>query len=83
MECDIDTVVLAFENTDRREFFGALNICHKHGVNTTVHQGHADQLLTSSQSVRTLVNLDVEPWDTQDCGIKRAFDIVFAGYNIN
>jgi lipopolysaccharide/colanic/teichoic acid biosynthesis glycosyltransferase len=78
VEYDVDTVVLAFEHTDRGEFFGALDACHEHGVDATVHRDHADQVLTSGETVGTLVDVDIEPWDIQDHIVKRGFDIAFS-----
>lgn len=78
VEYDVDTVVLAFEHTDRAEFFGALDACFEHGVNAKVHRDHADQVLTSGDGVGTLVDVDVEPWDIQDYVLKRGFDVAFS-----
>lgn len=75
---DIDTVVLAFERTDRAEFFGALDACYEHGVAAKVHRDHADRVLTADDDVGTLATVDVEPWDVQDYVLKRGFDIAFA-----
>ncbi|WP_053948966.1 sugar transferase [Halolamina sediminis] len=78
VEYDVDTVVLAFEHTDRAEFFGALDACFEHGVDAKVHRDHADQVLTSGTDVGTLVDVDVEPWDVQDYVLKRGFDVAFS-----
>lgn len=78
VEYDIDTVVLAFEHTDRAEFFGALDACYEHGVDAQVHRNHADQVLTSASDVGTLVDVDIEPWDVQDYVLKRGFDLTFS-----
>ena len=78
IEHDIDTTVLAFEQTDRAEFFGALDACHEHGVDAFVHRDHADQVLTADDGVGTLVNVDLEPWDIQDHMLKRGFDVMFS-----
>ncbi|WP_049910984.1 sugar transferase [Halorubrum lipolyticum] len=82
VECDIDTVVLAFEHTDRAEFFGALDACYEHGVDALVHRDHADRVLTADDDVGTLTNVDVEPWDIQDHMLKRGFDLVFAAVGL-
>jgi len=79
IEHDIDTVVLAFRQADRGDFFGALDVCHNHGVNAKVHRDYADDVLTSSGDVGTLANVDVEPWDLQDYVFKRLFDVTIAG----
>jgi len=78
VEYDVDTAVLAFEHTDRAEFFGALDACYEHGVDVLVHRDHADQVLTADTDVGTLVNVDIEPWDIQDHILKRGFDVVFS-----
>ncbi|WP_257301051.1 sugar transferase [Haloarchaeobius sp. FL176] len=79
VEYDVDTVVLAFEHTDRAEFFGALDACYEHGVAVKVHRDHADAVLTEDIEVGTLVDVQVEPWDIQDYVFKRGFDVAFAG----
>ncbi|WP_123538118.1 sugar transferase [Halosimplex salinum] len=75
---DIDTAVLAFGDTDRLEFFGALDVCYDHGIVAKVHRDHADNVLTSGVPESDLVDIDLEPWDTQDYVVKRAFDVAFA-----
>jgi len=75
---DVDTALLAFSETDRAEFFGALDECHEHGVTTLAHRDHADAILTSSVGGGDLVEVNLEPWDWQDYVAKRLFDIVFA-----
>ncbi|QLH81229.1 sugar transferase [Halosimplex pelagicum] len=75
---DVDTAVLAFGDADRMEFFGTLDTCYEHGVVAKVHRDHADSVLTSGISERELLDIDLEPWDTQDYVVKRAFDIAFA-----
>ncbi|NHX36728.1 MULTISPECIES: sugar transferase [Halolamina] len=82
VEYDVDTVVLAFEHTDRAEFFGALDACYEHGVDVKVHRNHADQVLTSGDDVGTLVDVDVEPWDVQDYVLKRGFDLAFSTFGL-
>ncbi|WP_415578583.1 sugar transferase, partial [Halobacterium salinarum] len=82
VEYDVDTVVLAFEHTDRAEFFGALDACYEHGVDAKVHRDHADQVLTAEGDVGTLVEVDVEPWDVQDYALKRIFDVAFSGIGL-
>ena len=82
VEYDVDTVVLAFEHTDRAEFFGALDACYEHGVDAKVHRDHADQVLTADSEVGTLVSVDVEPWDVQDYVLKRAFDVAFSAIGL-
>ena len=75
---DIATVVLAFRRTDRGEFFGVLETCHKHGVEAKVLREHADSVLLSEETAGELVTIDLEPWDWQDRLLKRIFDVVFA-----
>ena len=80
VEYDVDTVVLAFEHTDRGEFFGALDACYEHGVAAKAHIDHIDSLLIASPSgERPIVEIDLEPWDIQELMVKRLFDVVFAG----
>lgn len=79
---DITTVCLAFRDADRGEFFGTLDLCHKHGVEAKVHREYADDVLTSSGDVETLASVDVEPWDPQDYVFKRLFDISFAAVGL-
>ncbi|WP_436926226.1 sugar transferase [Halosimplex amylolyticum] len=74
----IDTALLAFSETDRAEFFGALDECYEHGVTTLAHRDHADAILTSSVSRGDLVEVNLEPWDWQDYVAKRLFDVAFA-----
>jgi lipopolysaccharide/colanic/teichoic acid biosynthesis glycosyltransferase len=76
---DVDTVILAFGETDRAEFFGALDACYEHGVAAKAHRDSADAVLLAEDDPGTLVNIDVEPWDVQDHIMKRAFDVAFAG----
>jgi len=76
---DIDTVILAFEEPDRAEFFGALDTCYDHGVQAKVHRRHADSVLTAGHGGGEIVDVDLEPWDLQDRVLKRLFDVVFAG----
>ncbi|MFC5279739.1 sugar transferase [Halorubrum rubrum] len=78
VEYDVDTAVLAFEHTDRAEFFGALDACYEHGVAAKVHREHADRVLTADDDVGTLVDVDIEPWDVQDHVLKRGFDVAFS-----
>jgi len=78
VEYDVDTVVLAFEHTDRAEFFGALDACYEYGINAKVHREYADSVLTADSSVGTLVDVEIEPWDIQDYVLKRLFDVGFA-----
>ncbi|WP_281194422.1 sugar transferase [Halorubrum sp. F4] len=82
VEYDVDTAVLAFEHTDRAEFFGALDACYEHGVAAKVHRDHADRVLTSDDDVGTLVDVDVEPWDVQDHVLKRGFDVAFSLFGL-
>jgi len=75
---DIDTALLAFTETDRAEFFGALDTCYDHGITAMVHREHADNVLTTSVAGGDLIEVNLEPWDWQDYVIKRVFDITFA-----
>ena len=75
----VDTVVCAFQQADRGEFFHALEVCYERGMAVKVHRDYADDVLTASEDVGTLVDVDVKPWDTQDYLLKRVFDVGFAG----
>jgi len=75
---DIDTALLAFADTDREEFFGALAECHEHGVTAQVHREHADSVLTEGAAGGDIVEIDLEPWDWQDHVAKRLFDVAFS-----
>ena len=79
-EHDVDTVVLAFERSDRAEFFGTLATCYTHGTLAKVHRKHADSVLATggTDGMGILVDTMLEPWDWQDRAIKRLFDIAFA-----
>ncbi|MEF8821548.1 MAG: sugar transferase, partial [Halovenus sp.] len=77
VERNVDTVVLAFAETDREEFFGALDVCYDNGVKVKAHGDYADTVLTTS-NYRTLVDIDIEPLDTLDYVFKRIFDVLFA-----
>ena len=79
VEQDIDTVVLAFDDPDRAEFFGALDACYEHGVAAKVHPAHADTVLTDTPDPNaSLVDVEIEPWDIQDYLFKRGFDVAFS-----
>lgn len=82
VEHDIDTVVLAFENTDRGEFFGVLEICHGYGVEAKVLREHADSVLLTEESAGDLLTVDLEPWDWQERLFKRGFDMAFAAIGL-
>ncbi|ADD03709.1 sugar transferase [Natrialba magadii ATCC 43099] len=78
VEFDIDTVVLAFRQPDRAEFFGTLDVCHEHGVDAKTHREYADSVLVSERAVGDIVTVDIEPWDPLDHLFKRGFDLLFA-----
>jgi exopolysaccharide biosynthesis polyprenyl glycosylphosphotransferase len=79
VDIDPDTVLLAFGSPDRAEFFGTLEACHEHGIETMVHRDYTDHVLTASVAGDELLAVDLAPWDWQDYAVKRVFDIVFAG----
>lgn len=82
IDYEIDTVVLAFKQPDRAEFFGALDTCDKYGVRAKVHRDYTDSVLTSPETVGPLVDVELEPWDIQDYALKRLFDIAFASVGL-
>ncbi|MBX0287829.1 sugar transferase [Haloarcula salinisoli] len=76
---DIDTVLLAFAEPDREEFFGTLATCFEHGVQAKVHRDHATSVLVDDATGGEIVDTNLEPWDWQDYVLKRVFDVAFAG----
>lgn len=78
VEYNVDSVILAFQTADRGEFFGTLDVCHKHGVSAQVHREYADDVLTATTQVETLVDVELEPLDPQDYLFKRLFDVGFS-----
>lgn len=79
-EHSVDSAILAFEEADRAEFFGALHTCHEHGIDAKTHVDHVDSLLVDPTSGDgPIVDIDLDPWDPQDQVIKRLFDVAFAG----
>jgi lipopolysaccharide/colanic/teichoic acid biosynthesis glycosyltransferase len=87
-EHGVDTALLAFENPDRGDFFGALETCHEHGVRAMVEYTNRNLVLTDSVADgpgetpevedRRFVETQLNPWDFQDRLLKRVFDIAFA-----
>jgi len=77
IEEDVDTAILAFKRPDRAEFFGALDACHEHGVTPLVHREYSDKVLTG-RTDGPLVEVAIEPWDTQEYVFKRLYDVAFA-----
>lgn len=82
MDHDVDTVVMAFETADRGEFFGTLDLCHAYGIRAKVHRAYADDVLTATEQVGPIVDVDVEPWDPQDYVFKRVFDVAFSTFGL-
>lgn len=78
VDYDVDTVVFAFDETDREEFFGALAKCHDNGVAVKIRNEKADSVLAEAQPGEDIVDIDLEPWDWQDRAVKRLFDVAFA-----
>jgi len=78
-EYDIDTVVLAFGQADRSEFFGTLHLCHDQGIRAMIHRKYSDTVLTSFDTDDPIVEVNLEPLDLQDRVLKRLFDTLFAG----
>ncbi|WP_331234209.1 sugar transferase [Natronorarus salvus] len=76
---DIDTVVVAFSESDRGEFFGALEVCHERGIRAIVHEEHADEVLIAGDYGEGFVEVDIEPWSWWDSLGKRALDVAFSG----
>ncbi|MFB6141783.1 MAG: sugar transferase [Halorientalis sp.] len=83
LEEEVDTVLLAFAESDRAEFFGTLATCHDYGMAALAHRDHAANVLTSDvHDSEALVEIDVEPWDWLDHVVKRTFDVLFAGVGL-
>ena len=78
----IDTAILAFEHTDRGEFFGVLDACYDQGVNAKVHGQFAEAVLTDGITSDILHDVTIEPLDFQDYLAKRSFDVLFAGLGL-
>ncbi|XVH32254.1 sugar transferase [Haloferacaceae archaeon DSL9] len=74
---DIDTVALAFRETDRQRFFATVRTCWSHGVDVKVHAAHGDAVLTDGDRGR-LSDVVTEPWPWYRRLAKRAFDFAFA-----
>jgi len=75
----IDSAILAFEDTDRAEFFGTLHTCHEHGIDAKTHVDHIDSILINSKKGdEPIVDIDLDPWDAQDRLFKRLFDLTVA-----
>lgn len=79
---EVDTVALAFADTDRGEFFGSLETCHDRGVDAVVRRTRADSVLVNGDPGDELVGVDIEPWDWQDRAVKRLFDVGFAAVGL-
>ena len=79
---DVDSVVLAFQTADRGEFFGTLDVCDEYGVSAQVHREYADDVLTATSQVDTLVDVELEPLDPQDYLFKRLFDVGFSSFGL-
>lgn len=84
IENSVDVAILAFSTTDRAEFFGALDTCHKHGVTAKAPNRQTDSVLTKTEATEDdeLVEIALEPWDWQDYLFKRTFDVLFAATSL-
>lgn len=82
VENDPDTVVLAFSQADREEFFGVLRTCYRHGVTAKVHRDLGNDVLTCDTQSEMLRDINLEPWDWQDRMVKRTFDVLFAAVGL-
>lgn len=71
----VDEVALAFSESDRQEFFGALRVCHDRGVDALVHASHAGAVLCSppSEEVARAPSTDAGGPST-DAGLAAASD---------
>jgi len=82
IENDIDTVLLAFAETDRTEFFGTLETCYEHGVNVKINRKQTSSVLVADVGAGEMVDVDLEPLDWQEYVIKRSFDVAFASVGL-
>lgn len=82
VENDPDTVVLAFSQADREEFFGVLRTCYQHGVTAKVHRDLGSDVLTCDTQSNMLQDINLEPWDWQERIVKRGFDVLFAAVGL-
>lgn len=87
-QSNIETVVPALSQTDRDEFFGVLEACHRHNVNVEILSEHNESVLVkeeqavAAENSPNLVGINLQPWDLQNRVCKRLFDLVFAGLGL-
>lgn len=81
----VGTVVPALPQTDRAEFFGVLETCHRHDVNVEILNEHNQSVLVEEEGAiptertKQLIGINMEPLDFQNRVTKRIFDVAFAG----
>ncbi|WP_121820810.1 exopolysaccharide biosynthesis polyprenyl glycosylphosphotransferase [Halostella salina] len=85
---DVGTVIPALPQTDRAEFFGVLETCHRHDVNVEILNEHNESVLVEDESAvsadrtKRLIAINMEPLDLQNRVVKRLFDVGFAGIGL-
>lgn len=87
-QSNVGTVIPALPQTDRAEFFGVLETCHRHDVNVEILDEHNESVLVkedpdiSSDQTQRLIGINMQPLDLQSRLLKRLFDLVFAGLGL-
>ncbi|PGF18429.1 exopolysaccharide biosynthesis polyprenyl glycosylphosphotransferase [Natrinema sp. CBA1119] len=87
-QSNVGTVVPALPQTDRAEFFGILEACHRHDVSVEILDEHNESVLVKEEQAvaaenrSNLVGINLQPWDLQNRVCKRLFDLVFAGLGL-
>jgi len=87
-ESSVGTVIPALPQTDRAEFFGVLETCHRHDVNVEILNEHNESVLVkdedaiSTERTQRLIGINMEPLDLQNRLTKRCFDVCFAGMGL-
>lgn len=85
---DVGTVIPALPQTDRAEFFGVLETCHRHNVSVEILTEHNESVLVedesaiSSKQAERLIGINMEPLDLQNRVFKRLFDVAFASVGL-
>ncbi len=81
---NVDSVVLAFNSSDRSDFFGVLDTCYRLGVDVKTHRKNGDNVLTEKPDIENgnIVDVELEPLDPQDYLLKRIFDVCFSGFGL-
>jgi len=87
-ESNVETVIPALPQTDRAEFFGVLETCHRNDVNVEILSEHNESVLVkdedaiASERAKRLIGINMEPLDLQNRLVKRLCDVVFASVGL-